>query len=72
MGTPKETKETKEIKAIKIVRKTEREMWNKAVLCKQHNLPLEEMKYRHTEEVCRKLSNELQNIFDTGYVSIGD
>lgn len=58
----------KEIKAIKVIRNKEDKMWEKAVWCKEHNFPLEEQKFRHTENVLRNLANEIQEVLETGYV----
>lgn len=64
--------DSKEIKAIKEVRKKELEMWEKAIWCKEHNFPLEELKFRHAENICRRLASELEDIFDTGYAKVGE
>jgi hypothetical protein len=63
-------KESKEIQAVKIVRKKERDAWQKAVWCKEHNMKLEELFHRELEEKLRKVASELEDLFETGYVSV--
>jgi hypothetical protein len=62
--------EPKEIKAIKIVRKKERDAWQKAVWAKEHNMKLEELFHRELQEKLRRIASELEDLFETGYISI--
>ena len=63
-------KESKEIQAVKIIRKRERSVWKKAVWCKEHNMKLEELLHRELQEELGKIARELEDLFDTGYVSV--
>ncbi len=59
---------SKEIKVIKAIRNKENEMWQKAIWCNGHDLPLEEQKFRYAESILRKLATDMQEILETVYV----
>lgn len=62
----------KHIEAIKEIRKREEYHYEKANFCREHNMKLETLLHTEMENELRRLANKLENIFDTGYVTINE
>lgn len=60
----------KNIEAIKEIRKRENFHYEKANFCRDHNMKLDEIFHQQMESELRKLAMKLEDILDTGYVSI--
>jgi hypothetical protein len=60
----------KAIEIIKEIRKREEEMWKQSQFCRGHNFSLEAEKFKFAEDELRRVCRQLENKFDTGYVSV--
>jgi|GEM_PF-4474431 len=60
----------KNIEAIKEIRKRENHHYEKANFCRDHNMKLDELFHQQMEQELRRLAGKLEDILDTGYVSI--
>lgn len=60
----------KNIEAIKEIRKRENHHYEKANFCRDHNMKLDEFFHQKMEEELRRLAGKLEDILDTGYISI--
>ena len=63
---------SKSIEAIKEIRKREEYHYEKANFCREHNMKLEEILHYQIEQELRRLANKLEDILDTGYVTINE
>ena len=63
-------RKAKNIEAIKEIRKRENFHYEKANFCRDHNMKLDELFHQKMEEELRRLAGKLEDILDTGYVSI--
>lgn len=63
---------SKSIEAIKEIRKREEYHYEKAKFCREHNMTLETLLHVEMENELRRLANKLENILDTGYVTINE
>lgn len=61
---------SKNIEAIKEIRKRENHHYQKANFCRDHNMKLDEIYHQQMEQELRKLALKLEDILDTGYVSL--
>lgn len=60
----------KAIEVIKEIRKREEEIWKQSQFCREHNFNLEADKFKAIEDELRRICRQLENKFDTGYVSV--
>lgn len=65
----KQDQEEKAVKAIKEIRKKEIEAFKQAQWCREHKFNLEFEKFRHVSDTLRRLALEIEDIFETGYIS---
>lgn len=65
-----ENTKQKHIEAVKEIRKRENYHYEKANFCRDHNMKLDGIFHQQMEQELRRLSSKLQDILDTGYVSI--
>lgn len=61
---------TKAIEAIKEIRKREEYHYEKANFCRDHNMKLDEIFHHQTEQELRRLASKIEDILQTGYVTI--
>jgi hypothetical protein len=64
------SEQNKAIEVIKEIRKREEELWKQSVFCREHNFSLEAEKFKFAEDELRRICRQLENKFDTGYVSV--
>lgn len=60
----------KAIEAIKEIRKREDYHYQRTGFCRQHNLVLDIIFHQQMESELRQLASKLEDILDTGYISI--
>lgn len=60
--------DTKEIQGIKIIKTLEKKHYKKAEWCKDHNMELQRQWHWSMVEELRKLSSQMEDHFDTGYI----
>lgn len=62
----------KAIEAIKEIRKREYEHYQKTIWCREKNLVLDIIFHQQMEQELRRLASKIEDIFDTGYISINN
>ena len=60
---------SKAIEAIRFVRQAENKHYEKGNFCREHNMTLDAIKHNEIKNELRRIANNLQTIFETGYVS---
>lgn len=60
----------KHVQAVKEIRKRENFHYEKAAFCREHNMNLDAMFHQQMEQEMRRLSSKIEDILDTGYVSL--
>ena len=58
------------IDTIKKIKVREEEVWKQSVFCRKHNFNLEAEKFKAIEDELRKIVRQIENDFDTGYISL--
>ena len=58
------------IDTIKKIKVREEEVWKQSVFCREHNFNLEAEKFKAIEDELRKIARQIENDFDTGYISL--
>ena len=58
------------INTIKKIKVREKEAWKQSVFCREHNFSLEAEKFKAIEDELRKTIRQIENDFDTGYISL--
>lgn len=60
------------IKAVKECRRLEIKHFRKGIWCKEHNMDFEEMFHTKMERELRELAMKLEDILETGFVSVSE
>lgn len=60
----------KNIKAVLEIRKREDYHFERANFCRDHNMSLEVLFHQQMEQELRRIASKIEDILDTGYVSL--